>query len=409
MSYLNWQKTHTGIGRDYLFGKDIQANFEDSEEIFNNLVTEVIDTIQVQAVVRFLLDGVSSQPEQSFIPTPFVVDNLKITENLSSLLLQTVMNYYISANHNSSHFGITNTILEKKQNSFIKREIETLLKKIQERPDLSGRILKDVRIAPIHEFHIQHPFRFKEIIQKNLNIHIGCQIQINGNAINHNRIFLPFQTNSGILNCLYYNLEHIITQNLVSFSESSDQYLKITDRTILRELESTISRLKVKVNTRKKLLKDLVHQDQFNFIGNDSGFPQVNLKIAKDLYSATIAGFPQESFASDVITANIPTFGIHSKKEDQNISDADSIPENDSKVDYPEIEKSSEEIQFDKKKVEAINFHPNEDDFERRKQSKRNYVPHPFKENLKANSFKRRKSDWQEKLPNRISKTVDMD
>ena len=257
-----------------------------------------------------------------------------------------------------------------------------------------------------------HPIELKswsENIQKNLNIHIGCQIQINGNAINHNRIFLPFQTNSGILNCLYYNLEHIITQNLVSFSESSDQYLKITDRTILRELESTISRLKVKVNTRKKLLKDLVHQDQFNFIGNDSGFPQVNLKIAKDLYSATIAGFPQESFASDVITANIPTFGIHSKKEDQNISDADSIPENDSKVDYPEIEKSSEEIQFDKKKVEAINFHPNEDDFERRKQSKRNYVPHPFKENLKANSFKRRKSDWQEKLPNRISKTVDMD
>jgi len=409
MTYSDWQKTDTGTGRDYLLGKDIQPNFEDSEGILENIVTEVSDTIQVQAVVRFLLDGFSSHPEQSFIPTPFIVDHLKVAGNLSDLLLQTVMKYYISANPKSSHFGIANTILEKKKNSFIKREIETLLKKIQERPDLSGRILKDVQIAPIQEFHIQHPFRFKAIIQKNLNIHIGCQIQINGNAINHNRIFLPFRTNSGILNCLYYNLEHIITQNLVSFSESSDQYMKITERTILKELESTIGRLKVKVSTRKKLLKDLVFPDQFNFIANDTGIPQVNLKIAKDLYSATISGLPQENFASGVITASIPTYGIYAKKGDQNIGDADSIPENDHRIDYPEMEKGNEDVQFDKKKVAAINFHPNEADFENRKQLKRNYVPHPFKEDLRSGTFKRRRSDWLDKLPNRVRKTVDID
>ncbi len=78
-----------------------------------------------------------------------------------------------------------------------------------------------------------------------------------GEGINRVTMFLPIKEGKEAIDRIYYNIEHIIHQNLVAYDETHDHYLPVSEELVLRELEGVLRRSRQKGNTRKKIINGL--------------------------------------------------------------------------------------------------------------------------------------------------------
>jgi hypothetical protein len=97
----------------------------------------------------------------------------------------------------------------------------------------------------------------REAIAGKMDVHLGVRMYTHGEGINRVTIFLPIKEGKEAIDRVYYNIEHLIHQNLVSYDEIHDHYLPVSEELVLRELEGVLVRARHKDNTRKKIINGL--------------------------------------------------------------------------------------------------------------------------------------------------------
>lgn len=260
MSNSIWQRESCNPGRRYMLGKDPFVKFDDQEEIISTIKEGLREFIHSEAAVRLTLDTPLSNPERVTIAIPFEADQELIVSNFAAVIYQSFMGYYISGEPQTSHFGITNLIIEGKFNSLLRREMEKLISQFQNRNDMAGRLLKNVEVKS--QISVPKPGNcfLADTIKKGLDIHVGYRVVMTGENVNYSKLFLPLSAGQEIIDHVYYNLEQILHHNFVSYDETGDSYLNINDTLVFKDLEAILRRAKSKELTRNKILNNL----QFN-------------------------------------------------------------------------------------------------------------------------------------------------
>ncbi|MBU2644305.1 hypothetical protein KKI24_06310 [bacterium] len=280
MSESIWQRSECGPGRAYMLGTEPYVKFDDQETIITAIKDILKKYINIKTAVRLTLDTQLSNPERAIIAIPFESDDDQLLTNFAQILYQSLMGYYISADPHTSHFGIANLLLEGKLNSLLKREIELLLNRLQNRPDMAGRLLNNVELINKVPVPKTGDVFLAETIRKGLDIHIGYRIFVTGSDINYTKIFLPIRGGQDIIDHIYYNLEQILHHNFVTYDETGDRYLAINETLIFKDLEATLKRAKSKEMTRNKILNNL----QFNTIATKEIVPELEMLAGDSLY-----------------------------------------------------------------------------------------------------------------------------
>lgn len=284
MTETIWQRETCSPGREYMLGTDPCIKYDDKQEIIALLKNNLKNFIQAEPAVRITLDAPTINPGRTILAIPFESDQDKILDNFASIIYQTLIGYYISAEPNSSHFGIANGALEGKTTSLLRREMEKLIEYFQNRSDIAGRLLSDVRITGKYQVPEPGDVFLADTIKKGLDIHVGYRIFSVGENVNCSRIFLPLNTGQEIINHIYYNIERILHQNFVTYDENSDEYLKITDSLVFKELESLITRSQGKDMTRKKIIDNLQFNTVFTPQIESSATEQAQVEFNDKLY-----------------------------------------------------------------------------------------------------------------------------
>lgn len=280
MSDSIWQRSDCGSGRSYMLGTEPYVKYDDQEAIISTVKESLKKFVNIKTAVRLTLDTELSNAERTIIAIPFESNDEQIVDNFARLITQSLMAYYISADPKTSHFGISNLLLEGKINSLLKREMEKLLQQFQERPDLAGRLLSNVELAgkvPVPE---PGDIFLSETIRKGLDIHLGYRIFVTGVDVNYTKIFVPITAGKEVIDYLYYNLEQILHHNFISYDETGDRYLAITEPLVFKELEAVLKRAKTKEMTRNKILNNL----QFNTIEKSKIVPELEMLAGDSLY-----------------------------------------------------------------------------------------------------------------------------
>ncbi len=242
----------------------------------------------------------------------------------------------------------------------------------------------------------------------------------------------------------------MLKQSFITYDEVGDTYLKMTETLIFRELEALINRTKTKQNTRRKLLADIdfseyavmspdMDDDQLLRARNQAvriarqfGNAQANASLA--MY-ASFTGYRTVLNTLDVELDYLTDAVVSARNNDPKsalkpgyeytaqyfienfdpyhveLSDGESEKTEERNVSGIEIEGDQTTI-HKSELVEQFNMHPKAEDFDLRRESKRNYVPHPFGENKRETHPGRRESD-QVKIPefrqNRFIHSYDFD
>ncbi len=330
MTETTWQKEECNPGRDYMLGKNPYVKYDDHEVIIATIVDGLRKFIHAEPAVRLTLDAENSDPERAILAIPFESDQESILQNFARMIYQSVMGYYISASPKTSHFGISNLLLEGNQNSLLRREMEKLITQFQSRNDMAGRLIQNVTL--VGKYAVPEPGEtfLSETIKKGLDIHVGYRIHATGENVNCTQIFLPIQTGSEIINQIYYNIERVLHHSFVSYDENGEGYLKITDTLIFKDLAELLKRSKVKELTRNKILNNL----QFDTITKQESEEEKKQLIGDRLYD--MLNHIQDTKlkeatdrSRDLYTANIKsTVGISQTQIDQ--TRAAQIPERSS-------------------------------------------------------------------------------
>jgi len=280
MSESIWQRSDCSPGRAYMLGTDPYVKFDDQETIIEAIKETLRGFLNIKTAVRLTLDTELSNPERAILAVPFQSSDDQILTNFAQLLYQSVLGYYISAEPQSSHFGIANLLLEGKLNSLYKREAEKLLAQLQERPDMAGRLLNNVELVSKVPVPKPGDIYLSETIKKGLDIHIGYRIFIAGSDINYTKVFLPIASGQDIIDHIYYNLEQILHHNFITYDETGVGYLSVSETLIFKDLEATLQRAKSKEITRNKILNNL----QFNTIEKEKIAPELEMLDGDSLH-----------------------------------------------------------------------------------------------------------------------------
>ncbi|HUJ76551.1 MAG TPA: hypothetical protein VL359_16940, partial [bacterium] len=95
-------------------------------------------------------------------------------------------------------------------------------------------------------------------VQDLLRVELGVRVYTHGEGVHRMDLFLPYGNKTGeAIDRIYYNIEHIIHQNLVAYDELHDHYLPVSTELVVRELEGVLVRARQKSNTRKKIINGL--------------------------------------------------------------------------------------------------------------------------------------------------------
>jgi len=280
MSESVWHRSECSPGRSYMLGSEPYVKYDDREAIIANIKTALRKFTNIRTAVRLTLDTDLSNPERAIIAIPFEPNDEQIIENFARIIAQSLIGYYISAEPKTSHFGIANLLLDGKLNSLLKREMEKLLRLIQDRPDMAGRLLH--RVELVNKVPVPEPGNvfLNETIRKGLDIHLGYRVFISGVDVNLAKIFLPITAGSDIISHIYYNLEQILHHNFISYDETGERYLSLSEALVFKELEAILKRAKTKEMTRNKILNNL----QFNTIEKTGLVPELEMLAGDSLY-----------------------------------------------------------------------------------------------------------------------------
>ncbi|MCP4750293.1 MAG: hypothetical protein GY866_05340 [Proteobacteria bacterium] len=262
MSESIWQRENCGPGREYMLGKELHVKFDDRETIMAAIIEGLKEFVHSEPAVRLTLDTPLSNPERAIIAIPFESDQELILTNFAHTIYQSLQGYYISAEPKTTHFGIANLLLEGKLNSLLRREMEKLISQFQNRSDMAGRLMENVKL--VGKLPVPKPGNIflSETVKKGLDIHVGYRVYAIGSNVNYTKIFLPMETGSEILEHVYYNLEQMLHHNFVAYDETGDDYLTVSETLVFKELEAILRRAKSKELTRNKIINKL----QFNTV-----------------------------------------------------------------------------------------------------------------------------------------------
>lgn len=274
-----WHRESCKPGREYQLAANIHIKYDDQERIISRIIDALKQYIKVDAAVRLNVDTPLSEPARAILAIPFDADIELILSNFASTIFQSLMGYYISADPKTSHFGIANSLIEGDINSLVRREIEKLFQQFRTRDDMAGRLLRNVRLVA-DNIPEAGSIYFTETLQKGLDIHIGYRLIAFGDNLMSSQMFIPITAGKELIDMVYYNLEQIIHHNFVAYDEAGDNYLKVTDVLIYKELVSLIERAKKKENTRKKILNNL----QFTTVFTEDPVQLYGAKIGDALY-----------------------------------------------------------------------------------------------------------------------------
>ncbi len=262
MPHSIWHRDSCGVGRHYLLSNEVQVRFDDEDAIIKTIVKELEPNLFVEPALRLVLDSPKVNPERLILSIPCHSDRKKIFYNFAKEVYHSLQGYYISADPRSTHYGISNMLMEGKINNFLKREMERLIEQVRTRPDIAARISTGVSIQTEHPVPAAGTNFLTDTVKEALNIYVGYRFHAHGEGINHTQVFLPMEEGSELIDLVYYNLEQLLNQNLATYDEVGSSYLKVSDTLVYKELELTLQRAKAKENTRKKILNNV----QFNLI-----------------------------------------------------------------------------------------------------------------------------------------------
>ncbi len=251
-----WHLPSHGPGRLYQQAKDQTIRFDDRDALHANIAQQLKTFLQLETSVRLLLDGERVNAAVAVISVPFEGESDKLYNNLATLIYEQMWGYYISADPKGTHHGLTNLVFEGNITNLIRREGEKFLDLLGYRNDLAGRVMRDYHMAcDMPPFN--RDVYMKDVVKHSLDIELGVRLFNHGEGINRTNLFLPISGGETAIDRIYYNIEHIIHQNMVAYDELHDRYLPVSEELILRELEGTIDRSRRKGNTRKKLINGL--------------------------------------------------------------------------------------------------------------------------------------------------------
>jgi hypothetical protein len=245
-----------GPGRLYQCPQDLTPRYEEVQHIVDRIRANLKAFLHVETSVRLLLDGERVNPVTTVISVPFEGDQDKIYENLGLIIFQQMWGYYLAADPKGTHHGLTNLVFDGNETAILRRETEKFLRVLHTRNDLAHRVMNGYHMAcemPPFERDVY----MKETTSSQMDIHLGVRLYTFGEGVNRVTMFLPIREGKEAIDRIYYNIEHIIHQNLVTFDETHDHYLPVSEELVLRELESVLLRARNKGNTRKKIVNGL--------------------------------------------------------------------------------------------------------------------------------------------------------
>jgi hypothetical protein len=251
-----WHSRECGLGRLYQCPEDLIPRYEEVQHIVDHIRTNLKAFLQLETAVRLLLDGEHVNPVTTIISVPFEGDQDKVYENLGLIIFQQIWGYYLAADPKGTHHGLTNLVFDGNETAMLRRETEKFLRVLPSRNDLAHRVMSGYRMAcemPPFERDVY----LKETTSKYLDMHLGVRMYTWGEGTNRVTMFLPIKEGKEAIDRIYYNIEHIIHQNLVAYDETHDHYLPVSEELVLRELENVLVRSRRKGNTRKKIINGL--------------------------------------------------------------------------------------------------------------------------------------------------------
>jgi hypothetical protein len=246
-----------GAGRFYYCPPDLVLKYSEVNEFVARIAGNLKNFLQLESSVRLLMDSDLTNPTTSVISVPFTGDNERIYFNLARLIYDQLWAYYIAADPKGTHHGLTNLVMEGNETSLIRREVEKLLQLLTYRTDLAARVMvgyrMDCEVPPLNRDSYM-----RETVQNNMDVELGIRMFTYGEGVNRLTVFVPYgEKTDAAIDRIYYNMEHMIHQNLVAYDELHDHYLPVSTELVLRELEASLVRARQKGNTRKKIINGL--------------------------------------------------------------------------------------------------------------------------------------------------------
>lgn len=251
-----WELPGKQPGRFYYHHHDLIERYPDVRPLVERMAPTIRQFVQVESAVRLVLDSEAVNPVTADISVPFEGDNEHIYKNMGELVFEQCWGYYLSANSKATHHGLTNLVFDGQDTSLIRREMEKFLSLAAYRTDVAARLMRGYKMQLECE-PINRDVYMKPTLSKVLDISFGVRMFSFGENINRVTIFLPIPGGEEAKDRLYYNIEHIIHQNLVTYDEVHSQYLPVSEPLLYRELESLLRRARKKMNSRKKMLNGL--------------------------------------------------------------------------------------------------------------------------------------------------------
>ena len=256
MTATAWELQQRGPGRTYNLPKEQIIRFDDAQPIIEAIQTQLKSFIQLDTSVRLVLDSEYCAPAQAIISVPFEGESDAIYANLANIIYQQMWGYYLSANPKTTHHGLTNLVFEGNVTSLVRREAEKFLSVLSSRHDIMARVMRNYHMA-CDMAPFTRDVYMKATTSNFLNIHLGVHMFTHGFGVQRINVFMPIEGGGEAIDRIYYNLEHIIHQNFVSYDENHQHYLPVSEELITREVESLLKRATQKQNTRMKLINGL--------------------------------------------------------------------------------------------------------------------------------------------------------
>ncbi|MDH4120161.1 MAG: hypothetical protein OEV94_00430 [Deltaproteobacteria bacterium] len=251
-----WELEQRGAGRTYQLPKDLVIKYEDRTPILEFIMPQLKDFVKLESSVRLVLDSPYVNGNVTTIAVPFEGEDDTIYRNLALMVAEQLWGYYLSADPQGTHHGLSNLVFDGGVTNLIRRETEKFLTMIRTRNDMAARLMNGYTMACETDSFEKDVF-LKHVVKDSLNIHLGVRMYTYGLGVNRVTSFLPIADGGDAVDRVYYNLEHIIHQNLVAYDELHPHALPVSEELILRELESVLDRARSKQNTRLKVINGL--------------------------------------------------------------------------------------------------------------------------------------------------------
>lgn len=251
-----WHQASKSPGRLYQCPDEFEIKYNDLQPIIDKMRPNLQNFMMAETAVRIVLDGPYVNPVTTVISVPFEGDQDKIFDNLGKLIFDQMWGYYISTDPRTTHHGLTNLVFDGYETSMIRRETEKFMRLLTKRNDLIPRVMQGYHMACDME-PFDRDVYMKGAVSEFMDIHLGVRLYTFGEGVQRMTLFMPISGGDEAIDRIYYNIEHIMHQNLVAYDETHDHQLPVSEELLCRELEGVMKRAQKKGTTRKKMIHGL--------------------------------------------------------------------------------------------------------------------------------------------------------